>query len=103
MITAENMLRVGIVSAVNADKKQVRVIFPESNDLVSDWLYVLQRSDETDSQGGHRHTDSVGGSTSYGGGHTHKIAGWMPKVKDRVLCAMMCGEETDGFVLGAIP
>ena len=88
MIKAENMIRVGIVSAVNASTKQARVIFPESNNLVSDWLYVLQRTDET---------------TTHVDGHIHKITGWMPKVRERVLCVMMCGDETDGYVLGAIP
>lgn len=75
MIKAENMVRVGIVSSVKSDTKQVRVIYPEANNMVSGWLYVLQR----------------GGSS------------WVPSVKTLVLCLLMCGEETDGYVLGAIP
>jgi phage baseplate assembly protein gpV len=91
VITADNMVRVGIVSDINASKKQARVIFPESNNMVSDWLYVIQ-------QGG-------GGYTGYTDGHRHSLggSGWMPAVKDRVLCVMMCGDETDGYILGAIP
>lgn len=74
MIKAENMVRVGVVSDVKSSDKTARVIFPDSNNLVSGWLYVLQRSGT-----------------------------WMPDVKDRVLCLMMCGSETDGYILGAIP
>ena len=103
MITAENMLRVGVVSSVDATKKTARVLFPDADDMVSGWLYVLQRIVETDSKGGHRHSDSLGGDTSYSGGHTHNTSVWMPKVKDRVLCLMMVGSETDGYILGGIP
>lgn len=103
MITAENMLRVGVVSSIDANKKTARVIFPDSGDMVSGWLYVLQRPTKTDSQGSHRHTDSLGGNTTYSGGHTHTTKEWMPAVKDRVLCLLMCGTETDGYILGAIP
>lgn len=103
MITDQNMFRIGVVSAVDAGKKQARVIFPDADDMVSGWLYVLQRPAKTDSQGSHRHNDSLGGATSYSGGHTHNVNAWMPAVKDRVLCAMLYGSETDGFILGAIP
>ena len=44
-----------------------------------------------------------GSSTGSGGAHTHTTSSWMPKVKDRVVCLMMCGTETDGYILGAIP
>lgn len=74
MTRAENMIRVGIVSSVNIADKTARVIFPDSGNLVSDWLFVLQH-----------------------GGN------WMPDVQDRVVCAISCGDETDGYILGAIP
>lgn len=92
MITAENMLRVGVVSSVDENKKTARVLFPDADDMVSGWLYVLQHG-------------AGSGYTGYTEGHRHSLggSGWMPKVKDRVLCAMMCGSETDGYILGAIP
>ena len=102
MITAENMVRVGVVSSIDAAKKTARVIFPDSADMVSGWLYVLQRPAKTDSQGSHRH-NCPDGTTSYAGGHTHTVDAWMPAVKDRVLCLMMVGSETDGYILGGIP
>ena len=103
MITADNMVRVGVVSSVDNNKKQARVIFPESDNLVSGWLYVIQRpGDTTSSAGGHNHS-CPDGTTSYNGGHSHTVSSWMPKVKDRVLCLLMVGSETDGYILGAIP
>lgn len=94
MTTPENMVRVGIVSSVDNSKKQARVYFPDMNDMVSGWLFVLQFPNGS-------------GRTGYAGNpsHSHSIGSmeWMPKVKDRVLCLMMCGEETDGYILGAIP
>lgn len=104
MITAENMVRVGVVSDVNTTAKTARVIFPDSSDLVSGWLYVIQRPGGTvEGSGSHAHSYD-GGTTGYGGWHTHTMNNnWMPAVKDRVLCLMMCGSETDGYILGAIP
>ena len=94
MITADNMVRVGVVSSVDNSKKQARVLFPDSANMVSGWLYVIQQT------GG-------SGRTGYAGNpsHSHSIGSveWMPKVKDRVLCLMMAGTETDGYILGAIP
>jgi phage baseplate assembly protein gpV len=93
MITAENMVRVGVVSSIDAASKTARVIFPDSADMVSGWLYVIQHP--------------MSGSTGYAGtpSHRHSISGsgWMPAVKDRVLCLMMVGSETDGYILGGIP
>lgn len=42
MIRADNMLRVGVVSSVNEDKRMARVFYPDQGNMVSDWLYVLQ-------------------------------------------------------------
>ena len=101
MITADNMVRVGVVSAVDTTKHLARVIFPESADMVSGWLYVIKSIPETKSAGSHRHTSPD--ETNYAGGHKHDMDPWMPKVNDRVLCLLMVGTETDGYILGAIP
>ncbi len=108
MITPETMLRVGIVSDVNENEHCARVYFPDAGDMVSGWLYVLQFpgqavSGNTSSAGSHSH----GGIVPSGGSHSHSVTAtvtqWNPSVNDRVLCIMMCGEETDGYILGAIP
>ncbi len=74
MTTSNNATRVGIVSSINEADMTARVYYPDSNNLVSGWLYVLQRGDN-----------------------------WMPDVNDRVVCLIGCGEESDGYILGAIP
>lgn len=102
MITAENMVRVGVVSAVNSSKKTARVTFPESNNLVSGWLFVLQHPVSTSYSGGHTHS-CPDGTTGSAGSHSHSVSSWFPSVNDRVLCLLQCGSETDGYILGAIP
>ena len=73
MASSGTSYRVGIVSCVDAGKKQARVFYPDSGNTVSGWLYVLQ-------------------TTS-----------WMPGINDRVLCLVSFGAESDGYILGAIP
>lgn len=71
MITAENMLRVGIVSSVDDEKKVARVYFPDAHNMVSDWLYVLQYpawTYETDT-----YTEYVEHDTELAGRHRHYI------------------------------
>lgn len=91
MATSDNTVRVGTVSSVNASEKTARVIFPEAGDLVSGWLYVLQHP--------------MSGTTGKTDGHTHSLSGgtWMPRVKDKVVCIMGSGEDSDGYIVGVIP
>ena len=67
------MVRTGVVSAKNG--KMVRCIFPDMDNMTSDWLYVLQCSDDE----------------------------FVPDVNDRVVVLYPFGFNTDGFVLGVIP
>jgi len=86
MITAENMVRVGIVSDFNQTDWTARVSFPDAGNMVSGWLYVLWHKREVEEAEG----------------HTHNLTWWTPEVGDKVLCLLQYGEETDGYVLGAI-
>ena len=63
-------LKVGVVSAVDEANTSVKVFFPDADNMVSDWLYVLQSGGEveekaltTDKAGKHSHTNS----------HTHTV------------------------------
>ena len=60
MAKTNTSIRIGIVSSINADDSTARVFYPDHNNMVSGWLYVLQRGDS-----------------------------WMPAVNDRVLVVMM--------------
>ena len=63
---------VGRVSDVNKDKRQVRVIRPDSGQT-SGWLYVLQRGDA-----------------------------WLPEINELVLVLYLPVFGGDGFVLGSV-
>ena len=84
MTNESNMLRIGIVSSVSPGGGKARVFFPTMNNMVSDWLYVLR----------YPNAKTEGDETA--------IIDWVPEVNDRVLCAFLYGQNTDGFILGAI-
>lgn len=91
MAGTNSMTRIGIVSAVDSDKKRARVYYPDMDDMVSDWLFVLQRSGTYTSSSADGHSHSV------------HVGTWMPEINDRVFVAYLPGFNTDGFILGVIP
>ena len=96
--------RVGIVSALNTDDKTVRVFFPDLDDMVSGWLFVLQRPGEaisTSTDGSHNHDENVPSGGAHG--HTGTVGSFMPKVNDRVLVCYPSGYNMSGYILGVIP
>jgi hypothetical protein len=107
-----NLVRVGVVSAVDMGRKKARVFFPDRDNLVSGWLPVLQRSGEgvaVAPDGGHTHTIrdtySGGGSASAAPAHDHdgsKVTAWLPGVGATVLVLYLPVFNADGFILGAI-
>ena len=104
MAADNDLIRRGKVSAIDAPNLRARVFYPDRSNMVSDWLPVLQfPALTTNSAGSHKHTDSIGGSTSAGGGHTHTASSWMPKVNDKVLVIMEPGFNAPGYIAGVIP
>jgi len=89
---ASGMVRIGIVSSVDTSERKARVFFPDMNNMVSDWLYVLQRPREV-----------VDVKESEGHTHSASVTSWLPKVNERVLVIYLYGWNTDGFILGVIP
>lgn len=88
----DSMVRVGVVSSIDAEKKRARVYFPDRGNVVSGWLFVLQRTGETiqtEEEADHSHEGTVGG--------------WMPGIGDVVLTVYPAGWNTDGYILGVIP
>ena len=104
------LVRVGKVSSVDAGELKARVLFEDRENMVSDWLQVLQRPKEiveVESSDSHSHgaTASEGTvSIGYGGSHTHtaKVKTWMPEVGDHVLCLYLPMWNAAGFILGRI-
>lgn len=98
----KNLIRIGIVSSVDPSKFTARVYYPQMDDLVSDWLPILQRpvSVSMIRSGPHKHS----GATTTDGAHMHDVMAenWMPKVNDRVLVLYEQGFSKDGYILGVL-
>ena len=88
MADANDLIRIGKVSSIDANNKKARVYYPARSNMVSDWLPVLQFPALT---------------TNYSGGHNHTSASWMPKVNDNVLVIMEPGFNAPGYIAGVIP
>lgn len=91
MAEVDSMVRVGIVSAVNSSQKTARVFFPDMDNMMSDWLHVLQRSGE-----------KLSTSTTQSHNHSGTVSSFLPKVNDRVLVLYGYGFNVDGYILGVI-
>lgn len=91
MAEVDSMVRVGIVSAVNSELKTARVYFPDMDNMMSDWLPVLQRSGE-----------KLSISTSQGHSHSGTVSSFLPKVNAKVLVLYPYGFNMDGYILGVI-
>ena len=107
MADTNSMVRVGFVSDVRKSNGTARVCFPDMDNMVSDWLYVMRYPNltvyaSTGSAGSHSHGGAVGSD----GGHTHgvsvSVTDWFPNVNDKVLVLMAYGFNSDGFILGVI-
>lgn len=108
------LVRIGIVTDRQMDKRLARVWFPDLN-IPSDWLPVLISQDVTpddipreydDPQWTEFETEDKvpqAGETRYVP-HKHKILRkpWMPKVGDEVLTLYLPVLDADGFILGGI-
>ena len=101
----------GTVSAVDADRRMVRVQY-DNIGITSGWLYVLQHIGAevvVAPDGGHTHgiTDTYTGGGSAAGvpNHDHqgtRLALWLPGHGERVLAIHIPVMNGDGFILGGI-
>lgn len=101
----ENLVRVGIVTAVDTGKRMARVKF-QDEDKTSDWLYVLAAQPYIPSYDGLQRTEFESGGSGDAAFEKHKhdlvILPWMPKNNAVVLCLYLPVFGADGFVLGEI-
>lgn len=84
-------LRIGKVSNIDADNRQLRVMFEEDG-LVSGWLKVI--SARTKSNAKFLKEETVSASVE-----SETV---LPKIGETVLCAFEDGFNADGYVLGVI-
>lgn len=105
------LVQVGIVSTIDAEKRQARVIYKDTG-IVSGWLCVLQHRAAgvyvaPDGEHTHTITDSYtgGGAAGTEPAHSHPqscLLDWMPRVNDRVVVLYLPIMDSDGFILGGI-
>lgn len=99
------MVRIGIVTAVDGEKRLARVFF-RNMDITSDWLPVLINRDSIPGGGVTQRTEFTAGGSGDAAFERHKhdliIKPWMPKVNDQVLCLYEPIRDGRGFVLGGI-
>ncbi len=97
MAETNSLIRVGVVSDIDNTRLRARVYYPDLSNMVSDWLFVLQRPYlvsnpvSINENEGHRHTSYFG------------LRKWMPKIDDKVLVIHTYGSNTDGYIVGVIP
>ena len=105
MAGSDSLIRIGIVSDVDEDKKRVRVYYPDLGNMVSDWLIVPQRPFHGVKKFAPFHVDVTIGEAEE---HTHTASVsysdnvWLPKIDEPVLVVYTPGYNTDGYVLGVI-
>ena len=101
----KNLVRIGTVTDVNHQKREVRVKFLNTN-LTSGWLRVLNNVPAIPDYEGNQQTEFEAGGSSEASFASHKhnltIKQWMPKVNDTVLTLYLPVFNGDGFVLGGI-
>jgi phage baseplate assembly protein gpV len=95
----DNLIRIGNVTAINKEKMQVRVHFPD-DDFISDWLSVLKHKSSVSSTG--KASGGTGESAFAEHSHTVYLGAWMPEIGDAVLCVYLSGFNADGYVLGGL-
>ncbi len=90
----ERICQIGKVTAIDVDKRKVRVYF-ESSGMTSGWLSVLQQPNCL-----------VDVKEAYcdESKHSHSAATtvWMPNINDIVLCLYLPIFNSDGFIVGVI-
>lgn len=91
MAQIDSMVRTGYISDIDKSKGLARVCFPDMNNMVSDWLYVMRYPHMSVSVFSAIATDASASLTP-----------WFPKVNDKVLVLMAYGFSSDGFILGVI-
>lgn len=99
------MVRVGIVTAADNDKRLVQVQFRDT-EISSGWIPVLINRDFVPDYEGTQKTEVKAGGSGEASfaGHTHEltIRPWMPKVNEQVLVLYEPIRDGQGFVLGGI-
>lgn len=100
-----NLVREGMVTAVDNNKRLARVKFQDTG-ITSAWLKVLSNQPYIPGYNQPQRTEYESGGSGDAAFESHKhdlvIKPWMPKVNDTVLVLYLPVFNGDGFVLGGI-
>ena len=91
-----NMIRVGTVTDIRAETREVRVYFPDKK-IVSGWLKVVKNSPFIPEKDVPQRTEEAEEHA-----HEVKISPYLPKVGENVLCVFYPIPDGDGFVIGGV-
>lgn len=102
----KNLVRIGIVTAVDKERRLARVKYPDTGNT-SGWLAVLaNRTYIPDYDEKPQRTEYAGGGAGLAAfeSHSHElnIKPWLPKVNAQVLVLYLPVNGGDGFILGEI-
>lgn len=100
------LVRVGIVSDTDREKRMARVIYRDTGQS-SGWLYVLaSRPYIPDYDASPQSTEPKSGGSEYGEFDEHRhdltVKPWMPRVNATVLTLYLPMDNANGFILGEI-
>jgi len=99
----ENIVRVGVVSAVDAASRKARVMFDDDG-MTSGWLFCIQHfaaGIHVEPDNKHAHEGSVPEEPVHNHPKTH-LTYWMPSVGERVVVLYIPVFNADGFILGGL-
>lgn len=106
-----DIIRIGVVSALNNGNRTVRVRFPSEN-MVSGWLKVVKSppavtvqantAADTSVKGDEEEDIELSADTNIKVNVAAKTLPWFPLVGDTVLCIYNPGFNEDGFVIGGL-
>ncbi len=103
---AHDIVRIGVVTAIDNGARKARVKFPDIN-MTSDWLWVLDTHPHIpDYDPTPQRTEYEAGGSGDPAFESHKhdliIKPWMPLINDIVVCVFVDVHDGTGIVLGRI-
>lgn len=112
MTEMKNVIRIGKVQSVSAEKMTARVKFEDKGGITSGDLHIIKRpvyvipAMESGAEGQTAKTElqyDVGDSLKkISHSHAAFVSSWLPDINDMVLCIMLPDGDGDGFIVGEV-
>lgn len=112
MTELKNIIRIGTVQSVNAERMTARVKFEDKGGITSGDLHIIKRpvhvlpapQSGTAGKTGEvkQEYDCDGEKTEASHSHEAFVSEWIPNVNTMVLCVMLPDGDGDGFIIGEV-